>query len=333
MEEAIAAVEALNDDRTKLGLEPGFEPFGVAPVLEGADLHGVDARFGGGARDCAGVQNLQPHERGPGTDHLNRLGRGVGQVNDAALDERAAVVDAHLHTLAVRKVVHPHPDAEGKRAVRGGQVVHVVGLAARRRPPVKGMAVPGREALFALRDFGRRWSRSGRTSRRRSSGRRLSRAARRRLCAGIRLLRSGGMVLAMETARRAQKEGHAGCRNPKLQTRRSTNRGSRIPVPWLRFSACWHSAPSPAARALPTACFRLPYCLSRLSAILARFFEALRSSSAISWRVAGLTLFSTKSTSFFTSRSTAFPASSKFTAPPPWCKNCSMKYEVSKTRL
>src|SRR5947208_7875247 len=222
MEEAIAAVKALNDDRTKLGLKPGFERLGVAPVLEGADLHGVDARSRGGARECAGVQNLQPHERGPGTDHLNGLGRGVGEVDDAALDKRAAVVDAHLHALAVLKVVYAHPDAEGKRAVRGGQVVHVVGLAARRRPPVKRMTVPGREALFTLRNFGLRRTRSGRTSRRRSSGRRLSRAARRGLCAGIRLLRSGGMVLAMETTRRAQKEGHAGCRlsNPKLQTRR-----------------------------------------------------------------------------------------------------------------
>src|SRR5207253_3292878 len=66
--------------------------------------------------------------------------------------------------------------------MRGGQIVHIVDLAARRGPAVIGMTVPRRQAFFALYDSGwrrgrwanlcRRWLRALGRSRRRGRGRR-----------------------------------------------------------------------------------------------------------------------------------------------------------------
>src|SRR5439155_4858940 len=58
------------------------------------------------------------------------LGEGAaGQVDAAALDERAAVVDPDDHRLAVGRVGHPDPGVELQRLVRGGQPVRVEVLA------------------------------------------------------------------------------------------------------------------------------------------------------------------------------------------------------------
>ena len=60
--------------------------------------------------------------------------------------ERAAVVDAHHGALAVVRVRHPHVGRQRQRAVRGGEIEHVVDLAARRLAPVELRAVPGSQA-------------------------------------------------------------------------------------------------------------------------------------------------------------------------------------------
>ena len=54
---------------------------------------------------------------------------GPGEVEAAAVDERAAVVDPHRHRLAVGRVGHPDLGVERQCLVRGGQRVGVERLA------------------------------------------------------------------------------------------------------------------------------------------------------------------------------------------------------------
>ena len=128
---------------------------------------GVEARWRGRAlpgrrlRRCRGARRAGAREGRGRQDGLDghgddaRLGRterprrGQGEVDDAARDERPAVV-------------HPHPDApaglpvgdddrrpERQRLVRRGHRVHVVALAVGRSPPVKVGTVPGGQPLLA----------------------------------------------------------------------------------------------------------------------------------------------------------------------------------------
>src|SRR5262245_56206403 len=59
------------------------------------------------------------------------VGGAVRDVDDAAVDERTAVVDPNRHGLTGGHVGHAHLGAERQRAVRGGQLVLVELLAAR----------------------------------------------------------------------------------------------------------------------------------------------------------------------------------------------------------
>src|SRR5688572_15086242 len=56
-----------------------------------------------------------------GLDRLEGPGGGVGEVEDAAGDGRAAIVDAHLHLAVVVEVHDAQARAEGQRGVRGRQ--------------------------------------------------------------------------------------------------------------------------------------------------------------------------------------------------------------------
>ncbi len=53
------------------------------------------------------------------------------QIDDAAADERPAIVDPHHHRLAVALVGDAHHRAERQRAMRGGQAAGICALAAR----------------------------------------------------------------------------------------------------------------------------------------------------------------------------------------------------------
>ena len=93
-----------------------------------------------------GVQHLEAHRRRAGTDHVELPRRRVGEIDDAVVDERPAVVDAHHHRARVGQIGHPHARPMRQRLVRGGHRVLVVDLAARRRPAVKPRPVPRGDA-------------------------------------------------------------------------------------------------------------------------------------------------------------------------------------------
>ena len=76
--------------------------------------------------------------------------RRVRQVDDAAVQERAAVVDAHDHALAGRDVGDARVRRQRQRRVRRGHRVHVVGLADRRLLAVELAAVPRRDAALPV---------------------------------------------------------------------------------------------------------------------------------------------------------------------------------------
>ncbi len=93
-----------------------------------------------------GGQDLQLDAGDSG--HANGLRGRVGEVNDSAGDEGPAVVDANVYGAPVLKVVDPHACSEGKRPMRGREVIHIIDFTARRRPPVVGMSVPGGQPFF-----------------------------------------------------------------------------------------------------------------------------------------------------------------------------------------
>ena len=102
------------------------------PAALGPPLHRVDAF------------DLDP--RGAGLGIAELLRRGEGQVDDPVGIERAAVVDADDHALAVVQVGHPHIARQRQGLVRGGHAVEVVGLAVGGGLAVELGAVPGRGA-------------------------------------------------------------------------------------------------------------------------------------------------------------------------------------------
>ncbi len=121
-----------------------------------------DRRRVRGGSGCHGSRcgSAEPGARARRRDHTHfdrrrarqqhvELGRGgVGQVDDAIADERAAVVDAHHHLAAVAQVGDFGVGGNRQRLVRRRHGVHVVGLAQRRRRGVKARAVPGRGAAL-----------------------------------------------------------------------------------------------------------------------------------------------------------------------------------------
>ena len=65
-------------------------------------------------------------------------------------DEGTAVDDADVDGFVVGEIDDAHPGSEGQRAVRGGELFHVVDLAVGGGAAVIRMAVPAGESGFAV---------------------------------------------------------------------------------------------------------------------------------------------------------------------------------------
>ena len=137
-------------------------------------------------RICAGV--MRSTRTGRHARQRAELERGgVAEVDDPALDEGAAVVDAHDDAAAVGRVAHARIARQRQRRVRGGHRVHVVDLAVGGAPAMELAPVPGGQAR--ARPARRRRPAAcscGRTVRRACSGRQRGSApapAPRRACA------------------------------------------------------------------------------------------------------------------------------------------------------
>src|SRR5208337_4235915 len=154
VKEAVAAFEILNDDRPELRCDTLLQPLSVAPVPKGSYLYRENS-WDHATRPKS--QNLEVHLCNAW--HAHGLSCRIGEVDNAPLDERPAVVYSHRHVMAILEVVNIYPSAERQRAVSGGHVVHVIDFAAGGWTPVIGMAVPGSDSFFTLDNqggFGRR---------------------------------------------------------------------------------------------------------------------------------------------------------------------------------
>src|SRR5437867_291090 len=79
-----------------------------------------------------------------------------------------AIIDAYLDRAVVLEIPHEHPRAEGEGGVGGGELVHVVGLTARRATAMMGFAVPGGRACLDRVRHGL-WGRRGNAAARRGT--------------------------------------------------------------------------------------------------------------------------------------------------------------------
>src|SRR3990172_12578621 len=94
---------------------------------------------------------VKPHGNDAPVDQAQLAGSGEGQVDDAAVDVRPAIVHDHFDGLSRLEVGDPDERAERKAAMGGGLPLRVHDLAARRRPAGFLDPVPRREAVFRRR--------------------------------------------------------------------------------------------------------------------------------------------------------------------------------------
>ena len=146
----ILAHEALRDT---LAAQPFQQPRCILFGAEGAGLHEQRLRS---LRRCRRRSLLRRRqcahfdERGSILQHVELAGRRVGQVDDAAVLERTAIVHAHDDAAAVAKVRDLYVCRQRQCLVCGGHRIHVVTLAVRRSRCVKPRSVPRRDAALVI---------------------------------------------------------------------------------------------------------------------------------------------------------------------------------------
>src|SRR5882724_6003097 len=71
----------------------------------GADHAALDSRLGGGGAVLG--SDIQPYALDAGAAHAEDLGRAVGDIDDAAIDNRTAIVDAKDDGASVAQIRNP----------------------------------------------------------------------------------------------------------------------------------------------------------------------------------------------------------------------------------
>src|SRR5260370_1173369 len=198
----------------------------------------------------------QGYDTGANLIHCWRGGKG--EIDDAVVDKRAAVGDAHHRGLAVAQVGDADHGLEWQRAVRRGEFIHVVDLAVRGAPPVKRLTVPGSVAflrvtggsrrgsgLAALRSWRRRRRRRlahiGRALRGLSGCRRCFRWLRRRRLAAIgdRFARCAAGRINAEGAESTEHTEHGQWRTGKTREATKSTLGNAL-ARIRREGSCFH---------------------------------------------------------------------------------------------
>ncbi len=107
-------------------------------------------RFGKGQQDVGfRLDGLDDHQAAAVADQVELPGRRVGQVDDAVVQERAAVVHAQHDGLARLRTGNADIGGNRQRRVGGGHAEHVVGLAAGGFLAMELAAIPAGDALLA----------------------------------------------------------------------------------------------------------------------------------------------------------------------------------------
>src|SRR5712692_1651515 len=96
------------------------------------------------------LDHFDQNREGSRLDCAKMLSRGIRKVNDAAFDERAAVVDHHLHLTSVLRVGDTDYGPQRQEPVRRGHLELVVDHPTRSGAAVKVAAVPGRDTLLRM---------------------------------------------------------------------------------------------------------------------------------------------------------------------------------------
>src|SRR5258708_2624454 len=137
---AVGRIILLNKDGRVGSAEALAETLGVGAVAESTNLHGEKT-----GRGIDAAKNFHAHRHDAGANRIHFSRRGERKVDDAIVDEGAAVGDAHNRGLAIVQVGDANHGFKWQRAVRRGEFIHVVDLAVRSMPPVKRHAIPGSE--------------------------------------------------------------------------------------------------------------------------------------------------------------------------------------------
>ena len=140
-EVGIAAVGAGRRALRGAALHPGGETAEIARVVV-EYLRTLSADAGAAVvRALLVVDGHHLHAGDAGLNHIDLLGGGVGEIDDAAASKGAAVGHLHHDLAAVGHVAHADHRAEGQRAVGAGQAVAVVGRTVAGAAAVKLVAV------------------------------------------------------------------------------------------------------------------------------------------------------------------------------------------------
>src|SRR6516164_708142 len=119
-------------------------PLPVMPSVSAADAETSRPVRDAGRLFCASFDDVDLDLGHAFAGDAQRFGGGRRDVDHAAANERAAVVDAHRHRASRIDVGHAQPRAERQRAVGGAQLVLVEFLAAR---GVRVVAVEARQPI------------------------------------------------------------------------------------------------------------------------------------------------------------------------------------------
>jgi len=139
-------------------VEFGDEAFGVGALDEGAHLKSeiagvvidgdVCRGIGAGGRGFGGAQGHYFDPCGARTYDAELFGGGVGEIDDTAPNEGAAVVDTQVNAAVVLYIGDPYKGAQGQGLVCGGHAVHVVNFAVGGLATMEFPAVPGGETAL-----------------------------------------------------------------------------------------------------------------------------------------------------------------------------------------
>ena len=96
----------------------------------------------------AHLEHFDHHRQRAWIDRAEVFRGCVREVNDAAADERAAIVDEHLHLPPVLGVGDARHGSQRQQPMGRGHLELVVDFAVRGRPAMKAASIPGGHAAF-----------------------------------------------------------------------------------------------------------------------------------------------------------------------------------------
>src|ERR1039458_6552544 len=108
---------------TEVTFERCAKALGAIGIEERAGLDGVPVSTGGGGGDG---EDVDTDGSAAGSDECDGDGGGMREIDDAVLDEGAAIDDADIDGFVVVEIDDPHPRSERQCAMRGGEAFHIV---------------------------------------------------------------------------------------------------------------------------------------------------------------------------------------------------------------